>query len=75
MTVENLGLKRALKAKEDFLRENPQMQYFQDELDDQFATFGNDPYVNIQIIRHHLACNLAKLEKIAEEVREGLKND
>lgn len=67
--VKNLKLERAIKKRNEFLKENPQLQQFQNDLEEQFEAMGNDPFVNMQIIRHHMQHNLLKLERIKDEIK------
>ena len=66
----NLALERAIKRRDEFLKENPEQQEFQDQMVEQFAVHGNDPFVNIQIIRHHLHWNLKVLKEMKEKIGE-----
>lgn len=72
-TTENLHsleLKRAIKQRDEFLKEHPEQQKFQDEMEAQYKIHDNDPFVNIQIIRHHLHWNLKVLGEIKEQLEE-----
>ena len=72
--VNELALQRAIKRRDDFLEENPHMMGFQKELDEMFKATGNDPFINIQLIKNMISFNNQRLETMAKLIRgEDLK--
>ncbi len=69
--IYNFALEKAIRQRDAFLREHPEMQSFQDELTRSFEAFGDDPIINMEIIRDTLASNLNKLQKIRMEVQDA----
>lgn len=65
----NLALQRAIRERDNFLEQHPELKEFQSELEAQFQAMGNnDPFINMQIIRHHMQWNLNKLQRIRDEI-------
>ena len=57
-------LEEAITSRDEYLKDNPQLQKFQDELTASFNDFGDNPIVNIEIICEAIKRNHAKLTTI-----------
>jgi len=63
--MNKLLLKRAIKERDDFLKENPFLYPFQEELNQAMDLF-EDPVARMHVIRGYLIANLRKLEVFNE---------
>lgn len=51
-------LEEAIMKRDEFLEKYPELKKFQNELDEEFDTNGNDPMTNLNIIAARLKQNL-----------------
>ena len=68
----NLELERAIKDRDNFLKEHPEYQDFQDKLNEEMDR-QPDSTARMHVIAHHMRWNLHRAERMKKEMEDELK--
>ena len=61
-------LAKAIRDRDKFLEEHPELLGMQMDLDNSFNDFGNDPMTNMEIIRDAMKVRADKLQRMQDEL-------
>ena len=62
----NFILEKAIRNRDKFLEEHPELLGMQKDLDNSFRDFGGDPETNMEIIRDAMKVRADKLQRILD---------
>ena len=66
----DLELRRAIKERDKYLKNNPELYPFQASLDRYYEHFGNTPESNMKVIQKYMEKNLKRLQLIQRKLGE-----